>query len=145
MWCVTTTDFKTFTPAELFFDPGYSVIDAHLIRDNGRFVMIFKDERKGHKHLKLAFADSPAGPWSEPTEPISAELTEGPASLKLGDGFLILYDNYGAHHYGGFRTKDFQTLEPIDDQLELPGRVRHGTLFSIPAALFSRLQTLKGD
>ena len=36
-------------------------------------MMIFKDERKNpeKKNLRLAFADSPAGPWSDITEAFS--------------------------------------------------------------------------
>lgn len=30
-------------------------------------------------------------------------------------------------------------MEPIDDLLDVPGRVRHGTRFRIPAALFRAL------
>ena len=31
IWSTTTTDFKTLTPAKVYFDPGYSVIDATLV------------------------------------------------------------------------------------------------------------------
>ena len=143
MWCVTTADFKTFTPARIFYDPGHSVIDAHILRDGERFVMVLKDERQDQKRLKLAFADSPAGPWSAPTEPISEELTEGATALKLEDQWLILYDNYGDHHYAGYLTRDFQSFEPVNDRLRFTGRVRHGTAFRVPRAHFEALRALE--
>lgn len=40
-----TTDFSTFAPAQVFFDPGYSVIDAHLEPTyNGTNYLYFKRE-----------------------------------------------------------------------------------------------------
>ena len=65
-----TTDFRAYSPAELFFDPGFSVIDATVVHDGGRFVMAFKDEREvnelstGHKHIKLTAFTSLGGPSS---------------------------------------------------------------------------------
>jgi hypothetical protein len=46
IFSTTTTDFKTLTPAKLFFDPGYSVIDATLLQTGSGYTLIFKDERK---------------------------------------------------------------------------------------------------
>jgi hypothetical protein len=53
IFSTTTTDFNSFTPAKLFFDPGYTVIDATLIESGGSFHLIFKDEREipEEKHL----------------------------------------------------------------------------------------------
>ena len=33
MYYTTTRDFKTFAPAKLFFDPGFSVIDCTIVKD----------------------------------------------------------------------------------------------------------------
>jgi hypothetical protein len=60
IWSTTTADFKKLTPAKVFFDPGYSVIDATLLPTpeiaGAPFHLIFKDERKNplEKHLLTA-------------------------------------------------------------------------------------------
>ncbi len=71
IWYSTTTDFKSLTPAKVYFDPGYSVIDATLVATPGTgapFHLIFKDERKNplEKHLLTASGPTLEGPWSEP-------------------------------------------------------------------------------
>lgn len=53
MYSITTVDFSSFSAPELFFDPGFNVIDAQIVSDDrgtestedDRFVMVFKDER----------------------------------------------------------------------------------------------------
>ena len=45
IWGCATSDFRTFSAAKLFFDPGYSVIDATVAHDGNQFQMGFKDER----------------------------------------------------------------------------------------------------
>jgi hypothetical protein len=44
MYCTTTKDFKTFSPTRLFFDPGFSTIDATMVQAGGKYHLIFKDE-----------------------------------------------------------------------------------------------------
>ena len=44
-YCMTK-DFKNITDSILFFDPGYSVIDADILKvDTAKYYMFFKDER----------------------------------------------------------------------------------------------------
>ncbi|MBO5198640.1 MAG: hypothetical protein J6B85_09010 [Lachnospiraceae bacterium] len=45
IWGTRTKDFKTFTKAQLFFDPGHPVIDATMWVENATYYMAFKDER----------------------------------------------------------------------------------------------------
>ena len=73
-------DFQSFAPAKLWFDPGFNSIDSTLVHDGKHWIMIFKDERKTPlmKRLRLAFADSPRGPWKDVTEPFSGDWVEGP-------------------------------------------------------------------
>jgi hypothetical protein len=56
IFSTTTADFRTFTPAKLFFDPAYSVIDATIlppIAPNKPFTLIFNDERKTPEPLPI--------------------------------------------------------------------------------------------
>lgn len=86
IYAMTTKDWRAFTPARLFFDPGFNCIDATIVKADGRWIMVFKDERKTPqvKRLRLAFADSPAGPWRDVTEPFTGDWVEGPSVARVG-------------------------------------------------------------
>lgn len=46
MLIATTTDFRTFTPAQVWADPGHSVIDSTVIAHEGAYYRFSKDERE---------------------------------------------------------------------------------------------------
>jgi hypothetical protein len=48
----TTRDFRTFTPARTYLDPGHAVIDTTMLEHDGRIYRFTKDER----------ANTPAAP-----------------------------------------------------------------------------------
>ena len=45
IYSCTTSDFNTYFPTELFFDPGFNRIDASIGYHDGQYLMVFKDER----------------------------------------------------------------------------------------------------
>jgi hypothetical protein len=66
LYSMTAKDWKMFAEPKPWFDPGFNCIDATLVQDGKRWVIIFEDERRmpEKKNPGLAFADSPAGPWT---------------------------------------------------------------------------------
>ena len=60
-----TKDFIHFSPARLFYDGGFNVIDATILPANGKFYLVVKDETKNpvKKNLRLAVSDRPEGPY----------------------------------------------------------------------------------
>lgn len=40
IYATRTKDWKTFTKSELFFDPGFSVIDSTMVHDGRRWIVI---------------------------------------------------------------------------------------------------------
>ena len=54
-----------FAPTKLFFDPGFSVIDCTIVKDDDRYVLVLKDNTRPQRNLRVAFGDSPLGPWRE--------------------------------------------------------------------------------
>lgn len=136
MYATTTKDFQTYTPTRLFYDDGYNCIDAFIVHDEprNRYVMVIKDEERlpsPKKNIRVAFADSPLGPWSKSSDPISPDWVEGPALLRVGDDWLLYYDAYTRHRYEGLKTRDFETWISITEQLEMPDGIRHGTPFPV--------------
>jgi hypothetical protein len=143
LYATTTKDFRTFTPARLWFDPGFNAIDATLARDGNRWVMVFKDERKNPlvKRLRLIFADSPQGPWKDVTEPFSGDWVEGPSAVKIGSEWWIYFDHYSKpQYYGAMRTADWKKFEDMSGQVSFPEGHRHGTVLKISEQLARQLR-----
>ena len=92
MYYVTTKDFKTFSPTKLFLDPGFSVIDAVIVkREKNDYVLVLKDNTRPERNLKVAFATHPLGPYINVSAPYTKKFTEGPAVVKVKDGWLIYF------------------------------------------------------
>lgn len=142
IYYVETRDFKTYTPAKILFDDGFSVIDAFIVKAGaGRFTMIVKDEREipvPTKHLRVAEAKRASGPYSPASAPISVDWVEGPSVLARPDGWIVYYDEYTRKKYGALRSADLKKWEPVDG-LAFPPGVRHGTAFEVPADIAARL------
>src|SRR5690606_20882029 len=89
MYYTTTKDFDTFTETKLFSDPGFSIIDAVIVKkDQDDYVLVLKDNTRPNRDLKVAFADNPLGPYEQVSETFSDYLTEGPSVVKVGDEWL---------------------------------------------------------
>ncbi len=170
LYYMTTKDFRRFSKAKLFYDPGFSVIDATLtslelrtesgefataprnttesgefattprntavansklytLNSKLKYVMVLKDNSRPMRKLKVAFADSPYGPWSEASEPFTESFTEGPTVARVGDWWYIYYDSYQHRIYGAHRTKDFQTFQDQTGAVSFPVGHKHGTVF----------------
>ena len=141
IYSMTTRDWNTFTPARVFFDPGFNCIDATIVHAGGRWIMVFKDERKTPqvKRLRLAFADSPRGPWRDVTEPFTEDWVEGPSVAQVGDEWWIYFDHYSRpQHYGAVRTKDWKTFDPVP--VTFPADHRHGSVVKITDAMARTLE-----
>jgi hypothetical protein len=143
MYCTTTKDFKVFTETRLFYEPGFNVIDATIIRGGDRYVMVLKDETRHPpaKNLRIATGPKVTGPWSAASEPFSPAglWVEGPSCLKVGQYWHVYFDAYAKHHYGAMRTKDFEHWENISDRLSFPNGTRHGTAFAVSEDVLKEL------
>jgi hypothetical protein len=152
IYATTTKDFVSFTPTRLYYDPGFSVIDATLAHAFGKDWLLVKDETRypPMKHLRVAQASSFEGPFGALGAPItpSGLWSEGPSVLQVGDEVIVYYDAYTAGHYGALRTRDMLNWEDVTAKLRFPGagtkqRVRHGTAFAVPASLVDRIRAAK--
>jgi hypothetical protein len=146
IYCVTTTDFKTYSQAELFYNDGFSVIDATIVKDGRRFIMFLKDETlrpAPKKNIRIAFAEKAIGPYSHATPPFSPDWVEGPTAMKIGDYWYVYYDAYRRHQYEGARSRDLNKWEPITEKLSFPDGARHGTIFTVPDEIIAELKSLR--
>ncbi|MGA1981688.1 MAG: hypothetical protein ABSG84_04375 [Acidobacteriaceae bacterium] len=149
----TTTDFKQFTPAALFFDPGYSVTDANLLGSGmpGLFYLLFQDERTNPLQRRIYAAEGPSttGPWQRISEPITAPWTEAPAAIQTADGLLIYYHRAQQHaqnaishdpeDYGAAFTKDMAHWDDESLRISFPSGIHHGSFINITTDEYSML------
>lgn len=142
IFCTRTRDFQHFTPAQVLFDPGYSVIDATFHRSGGKLRLIFKDERlkPEHKWLQWCEAQTPLGPFGPVSEPFTRSWVEGPAALQRGDETIVLFDSYRDNRFEAAATRDFKTWRDLSAQLRLPEGASHGCVFPIDRPLYEALR-----
>ena len=145
VYATTTPDFETFSKSRLYFDPGFNCIDATLLREGDRHVLIFKDERKSpvKKHLRYATAATADGPFGPLSEPFTGDWVEGPSAIRIGEWVYVYFDHYAApHYYGAVRSQDLQVWEDVSRQVSFPRDHRHGTVLRIPERVAAKLEAL---
>ncbi len=152
MYFTTTKDFVAFAPTKLFYDPGFSVIDATFLSANGRHYLIVKDETRNppKKYLQVAECDDMQGPFRNLSAPFTPDglWVEGPTAIKIGADTVLYYDAYQTKHYGALRSRDLKTWEDVTAKLKLPDegtpvRMRHGTVIEVPSTLVGKLRSAK--
>ena len=132
MYYTSTKDFNSFSETKLFLDPGFSVIDAVIVKRASKdYVLVLKDNTRPERNIKVAFADNPLGPWKNISKPFSDNFTEGPAVVKLKDEWLIYYDSYRKKIYEAAATKDFVSFRNITGEVHVPEGHKHGTIVEV--------------
>lgn len=146
LYYTTTRDFKTFSKTALFLDPGFSSIDAMIVRrDAGQYVLVFKDNTRPERDIKVAFADQAAGPYTKVSAPITEPFTEGPTTTKVGKDWLIYFDMYRKKTFGAVKTRDFKTFTDISKEISIPAGHKHGTIFKTSRKVLNKLKAYERD
>ena len=147
MYCTTTRDFEEFTPAELFCEPGFSVIDGVVVPRGGTgepaYTLVFKDNTRPVMALRVAEGDSPTGPWRNISDPIAPYKTEGPSVVKIGDEWIIYYDMHGEQSYAALATSDFVHFR--DAGASFPEGHKHGTVLRVTQKELDYLLRVGGE
>ena len=143
MYCVTTKDFKTFSATRLFYEPGFSVIDATIVKNRKKqYLMFLKNETRWpeEKNIRLATTKKLTKKFSDPSAPITGNYwAEGPTALKIGERWIVYFDKYRDHAYGAVTSSDLKNWTDISDKISFPKGVRHGTAFTISREEFEDL------
>ncbi len=158
----STKDFKSFSKPELFYDPGYVVIDANIVQDDETYLMFIKHERAGlvngveldsnapggEKAIHLAKSETLKGPYGLTGDAIIGESSgsyedaaEGPAAIKLGDTWHLYFDYYRKDHYGLMTSTDLINWQNRTADLKMPAETRHGSIVKVSTEI---LEALKG-
>jgi beta-xylosidase len=134
IYCVTTGDFKTFSETKLFFDAGFNVIDATLVKDHDQYIMFMKDETLNpcQKNIRCAISRQLFGGFERVSPPITGSYwAEGPTAIKIKGKWIVYFDKYKLNLIGGLRSSDLKTWEDISDSVHFPDGVQHGSVVQI--------------
>ncbi|MEN3609099.1 RICIN domain-containing protein [Plantactinospora sp. ZYX-F-223] len=151
MMYATTRDFRTFSPAQVWVDKGYSTIDSTLIKHNGTYYRYTKDERSSSQSAcgKFILAERSTTVLNRNYSFVRECIGQG--SLSQGEGPLVfksntenrwyLYiDEYGGRGYIPFSTTDLTTGQwSMVSGYTMPGRPRHGTVLPLTQAEYDGL------
>jgi len=141
MYMTTTKDFRNFSDARLFLDAGFSVIDAVIVkRANKDYVLVLKDNTRPERDIKVAFSNSPIGPWQNISKAFTDNFTEGPSVVKVKNDWLIYYDSYRKKIYEASSTKDFIHFNNITNRVKIPEGHKHGTIVTVKNKFLNKLR-----
>ncbi|HEV7330971.1 MAG TPA: glycoside hydrolase family 43 protein [Flavisolibacter sp.] len=143
MYYMTTKDFKKWSGPKVLYNPGFSVIDATIVQDGGRWVMFLKNETRhpAEKNLRVATAKKLTGPYSAPGPPITGKYwAEGPSAIKINGQWVVYFDKYTEKKYGAVTSPDLVNWTDISDQVSFPKGTRHGTVLKISREELERMK-----
>ncbi len=146
MYYTTTKDFVDFSETKLFYDDGFNVIDATIIKNDATYYMFLKDETllpNAEKNIRIATSSKLLGDYSSASAPISSNWVEGPTSIKINQEWLIYFDQYTKHKMGAIKSSDLKNWTDISDTIHFPEGTRHGTIFTVKESILNNIRSLK--
>jgi len=136
-YAVTTKDFKTFSKAKLFFDPGHSQIDASILEADGKFLLFYKHSWQGNR---FAVADKLEGPYTNSSPMFSDEGWEGGWPMRFGDGVLVYLDHFrNRARMGLWFSKDLTNWTNITAQASFPSGTLHCSVLKVKQSVLAPL------
>ncbi len=134
-----TTDFNTVTSNQIFFDPGFDVIDSDVISNGSTNYLFFKDERSTGKRIKAAKSTSfdPKSFTVFTSNFLTSANTEGPITFKDNTSntwymYADLFSQGGV--FECWKTTDLNATSwtKVTD-FSVPSGVRHGSIVPVTA------------
>jgi hypothetical protein len=146
-----TTDFRTVSAPQVYFDPGFDVIDATFDEQNGRRYMYFA----GREHIQGARADSLAPRSFDNgiyTGLIGPAIIEGPELLKkINESRWYLYGDHWSPSNAIFRVWETTDLgannwaEVSQTRYTTPINCKHASTLAVTATELDRLIAAWGN
>lgn len=143
IYCTTTSDFKTFSPTRLLYDPGFNVIDASIQSYDGGYVMFLKNETRhpAEKNIRLAFSKELEGPYGPAGKPITGDYwAEGPTAIRETAGWIVYFDKYRERKMGAVVSEDLRQWKDVSGRVRFPEGTRHGTVLRISREELQQLE-----
>lgn len=145
----TTRDFRTFSEAKVWNDPGTSVIDSTVIKDKDTFYRFTKDEggvsgcvdimqEKSNNLLAVDLPTTNPRNWALQSSCIGKNAgtaaVEGPTVFKSNteEKFYLFLDEFGGRGYIPLESTSLETPSwKLSTNYDLPASPRHGTVLPV--------------
>jgi hypothetical protein len=147
-----TTDFVEATPARIWVDRGWSVIDATVVTDGGYFYRFSKDERSldsstpAAKHITVERSRTLTSDRYElVAEGIGGNYVrhgEGPIVVPhpSGAGWYLFVDEFGMRRYLALTSDHLDSARWDPAEAVLPAGASHGSILPLTRDERERLQ-----
>lgn len=142
MYCTVTKDFRTFGETRLFFDGGFNVIDATVVKDTNRYLLFLKDETLTpcQKNIRVAMGDTLFSGFEKVSEPLTGDYwAEGPSGIRIDGKWVVYFDKYKLNEIGAVTSTDLRRWEDISERLSFPPGAQHGSVTRIAATRIAHL------
>jgi hypothetical protein len=144
IWACRTKDFVTLGEPFVYIEKNVHVIDADIVRANGRYYRFIKDETR--KAIAMETSERLIGEWTPVAGFTLSDLQgyEGPECYQLApDTWCLIADHYQAGKgYTPFVTNDLAhgDFKPAPD-FKFPFAFRHGSVLPLSEEEFARVRT----
>lgn len=149
IYYIQTTDFKTFEPSKLLFNPNCLAIDSYLYKaGENDYRIFFKADRleEPRRGILIARAEHPTGPYvTDPqmVNPPEDGWIEGPSAINVNGVHRLYYTM--PQGCGLYETTDFKTWTNRNKDMKIVPGYRHGTIIRIPESDAKRLLEYKPE
>ena len=148
-----TTNFRTFSRAEVMIDAGRDIIDTAIIHHQGKVYRINKDESDAPDSLKI-YQERGSSLFANDFEVVSSRIgyehftgLEAPIIIQDGERahWYLFLDQYSANPQGywALETSDLDSgvwTRVAPDRLKLEDGVKHGTILRLQRDEWERLR-----
>ncbi|MGW0824435.1 family 43 glycosylhydrolase [Streptomyces sp. NPDC002845] len=159
MMYATTRDFHTFSEPKVWVDRGYSVIDSTMIKHDGVYHRLSKDERNNTSstpNSKFIFHEKSDSILDLSYDFVAEGIGKGEMSAAEGplifksnteEKWYAFLDEFGGRGYIPFETTDLASgAWTPSTGYDLPAKPRHGTVLPVTQAEYDRLlRTYQAD
>jgi hypothetical protein len=151
---ITSEDLKTFSDPRRLFNYDIATIDVIIRQETGKYFAFIKDEKYPDfdwptgKAIRVAQADHPLGPYSEPSDKISASFREAPTIIPSPDKgiYYLYYEKYPglAYEMSVAPSMHGPWIDFYSMDFSIPAGARHGCMIPITAEEFEKISQKYG-
>jgi len=143
IWYATTRDFQDFSDPKLLFDPNYASKDGVLLKDaalktGGQFVLLHTDNTIPMHRLRVAFSNTPLGPWGPSRDAFTEKFFENPEAIRLGGEWWIYATDSQTGATSLMKTRDFWTFTDCGT-IHFPDGLRMNGVLELPRSVLDKL------
>ncbi len=143
IWYATTRDFQDFSDPKLLFDPNYASKDGMLLKDavlktGGQFALLHTDNTIPMHRLRVAFSETPLGPWGQSRDAFTEKFFENPEAIRLGGAWWIYGTNSKTGVTGLMKTRDFWTFTD-SATIHFADGLRMSGVLEVPRSVIDKL------